>query len=69
MKKLSISEQLSKKGFKLRTWAKAKGLSDSDYNVLLDLSKGKTKGKWGKAKELKELLHKEFKIALDCIKG
>ncbi|WP_300827059.1 hypothetical protein [Helicobacter sp. UBA3407] len=63
MKKISISEQLAKKGFKLRTWAKSKGLSDSDYNVLLDLSKGKTKGKWGKAKELKELLQKEFKIA------
>ncbi|MDE5603807.1 MAG: hypothetical protein K2I71_07860 [Helicobacter sp.] len=64
MKKLSISARLSQKGFKLRTWARAKGLSDSDYNVLLDLSKGKTKGKWGRAKELKELLEKDgFKVA------
>lgn len=60
--KMSIAEQLSQKGFKLRTWAKAKGLSCSDYGVLCDLSKGSTKGKWGRAKELKELLQKEFKI-------
>lgn len=64
-KKVSkITEQMIKKGFRLRTWAKAKGLSDSDYGVLCDLSKGITKGKWGRAKELRELLEKEgFKVA------
>lgn len=47
------------RGVKLRTWARAKGLSDSDYVVLLDLSNGNTKSKWRRAKELKELLEKE----------
>ncbi|WP_238700743.1 hypothetical protein [Helicobacter apodemus] len=63
-KSTCLTKQMVKKGFKLRTWAKAKGLSDSDYSVLCDLSKGITKGKWGRAKELKEMLEKEgFKVA------
>ena len=64
-KKISkITEQMVKKGFKMRTWARAKGLSDSDYGVLRDLSNGITKGKWGRAKELKEMLEKEgFEVA------
>lgn len=55
----TLTKQMAKKGFKLRTWARAKGLSDSDYGVLRDLSNGITKGKWGRAKELRELLEKE----------
>lgn len=59
-----ITAQMAKRGFKMRTWARAKGLSDSDYGVLRDLSNGITKGKWGRAKELRELLEKEgFKVA------
>ena len=60
----TLTEQMAKRGFKMRTWARAKGLSDSDYSVLRDLSNGITKGKWGRAKELRELLEKEgFKVA------
>lgn len=60
----NLTEQMAQRGFKMRTWARAKGLSDSDYGVLRDLSNGITKGKWGRAKELRELLEKEgFKVA------
>ncbi|MCW1669865.1 hypothetical protein OLR68_02155 [Campylobacter jejuni] len=46
----SLTEQMSKKGFKLRTWAKFKKLNESDYRLLLNMSYGKTKGIRGRAK-------------------
>lgn len=59
-----LTQQMAKRGFKMRTWARSRGLSDSDYGVLRDLSNGITKGKWGRARELRELLEKEgFKVA------
>lgn len=33
----SLTEQMSKKGFKLRTWAKFKKLNESDYRLLLKI--------------------------------
>ncbi|TQR29180.1 hypothetical protein DMB92_08565 [Campylobacter sp. MIT 99-7217] len=60
----SLTKQMSQKGFKLRTWARSKGLSEADYNLLLNMSFGQTKGVRGRAKELKELLEKEgFEVA------
>jgi hypothetical protein len=48
-----------RKGMKLRTWAFSMGLRNSDIPLLYELSSGKTQGKYGRAKELKELLIKE----------
>lgn len=64
-KKISkITEQMAKKGFKLRTWAKSKGLQEKDYFLLLDMSNGKNKGVRGRSKELREMLEKDgFKVA------
>ena len=64
-KKISkITEQMVKKGFKLRTWAKSKGLQEKDYFLLLEMNKGKNKGVRGRSKELREMLEKDgFKVA------
>lgn len=63
-KNSKITEQMVKKGIKLRTWCKSKGLSNADYTILLNMSFGKTKGIRGRAKELREMLEKEgFKVA------
>ncbi|EAH6869473.1 hypothetical protein EJ753_06950 [Campylobacter lari] len=60
----SLTEQMIKKGFKLRTWAKFKKLNESDYRLLLNMSYGKTKGIRGRAKELRIMLEKDgFKVA------
>ncbi|MCL9820961.1 hypothetical protein NCR96_04280 [Helicobacter sp. 14348-15] len=59
-----ITEAMAKKGMKLKTWADSKGLDNADYLILLDISKGKVKGKRGRAKELVELLKRDgFKAA------
>lgn len=60
----SLTQQMSKKGIKLRTWCKAKKLSNADYTILLNMSFGKTKGIRGRAKELREILEKDgFEVA------
>ncbi len=59
-----LTQQMNKKGIKLRTWCKAKGLKDTDYFIIQDMSLGKIKGVRGRAKELRELLEKDgFKVA------
>ncbi|AWI33559.1 hypothetical protein [Helicobacter apodemus] len=59
-----LTRQMSKKGVKLRTWCKSKGLSDTDCFIIYDMSAGKIKGIRGRAKELRQLLEKEgFKVA------
>lgn len=56
------------KGMKLRTWAISKGLSEKDTSLLYKINDGDTQGKYGRAKELKELLIKEgFGKALEKI--
>ncbi len=58
-----------RKGMKLRTWAFSKGLSAADTTILYDISRNKIQGKWGRAKELRELLEKEgFLKAVDSQK-
>ena len=47
------------KGMRLKTWAISKGLSKKDTDLLYRMSEGNTQGKWGRAKELRELLKKE----------
>lgn len=60
----NLTEQMAKKGYKLRTWCKYKGLEDKDYYIVLDMSLGKLKGIRGRAKELREMLEKDgFKVA------
>ena len=60
----NLTEQMAEKGYKLRTWANAKKLSDSDYKLLLNMSYGKTKGTRGRAKQLKEILEEDgFKLS------
>lgn len=55
---------MTRKGMKLKTWANSKGLNNTDYLILLDISKGRVKGKRGRAKELVELLKRDgFKVA------
>lgn len=63
-KKKNLSQRMAKKGMKLRTWAKSKGLSDKDIEILNQISGGYLQGKWGRAKELRELLEQSgFEIA------
>lgn len=57
-------QQMSQKGIKLRTWCKAMNLSDADYLIIKDISKGRIKGIRGRAKELRKKLEAEgFKTA------
>jgi len=56
---IPITQQMSQKGIKLRTWCKAMSLSDADYFIIKDISKGKIKGIRGRSKELKEMLETE----------
>ncbi|MDY2585319.1 hypothetical protein [Helicobacter sp.] len=59
-----ITKAMAKKGMKLKTWADSKGLDNTDYLILLDISRGKVKGKRGRGKELVELLKRDgFKVA------
>ncbi|PAF51305.1 hypothetical protein [Helicobacter sp. 13S00477-4] len=48
-----------KKGMKLATWAKDMGLREKDIQLLRNMAIGQTKGKRGRARELKELLIKD----------
>ncbi|KPH54104.1 hypothetical protein [Helicobacter pullorum] len=59
MKYGTLSQQMAKNGVKLRTWAKAKGLSKKDIALLNQISHRLIKGKRGRAKELKEMLEKD----------
>lgn len=43
----------------MATWARTKGLSNKDVQLIRNMSVGQTQGKRGRAKELKELLIKE----------
>ncbi|WP_300900505.1 hypothetical protein [uncultured Helicobacter sp.] len=64
MQKDSLMQQMSKKGIKLRTWCKAMSLSDADYLIIKDISKGRIKGIRGKSKELRKLLEQSgFEVA------
>ena len=47
------------KGFKLRTWARAKGLSDSDFWILYQMNSKLLYGRWGRGAELRKLLEAE----------
>ena len=47
------------KGFKLRTWARAKGLSDTDFMILYQLNLGAMLGRWGRGAKLRKLLEAE----------
>ena len=64
MNNTTLSQTMAKNGIKLRTWAKAKGLNEKDIGILNQISCGLIKGKWSRAKELKELLKKDgFEVA------
>ena len=64
MNNTTLSQTMAKNGIKRRTWAKAKGLNEKDIGILNQISGGLIKGKWGRAKELKELLKKDgFEVA------
>lgn len=58
-KNQSLAEFFASKGMRLRTWARANGLSESDMWLLYQVSYGFTQGLRGRAKEIKELLEKE----------
>ena len=59
MKYGTLSQQMAKNGVKLRTWAKAKGLSKKDIALLNQISHRLIKGKRCRAKQLKEMLEKD----------
>ena len=49
--KKNLTDQMEERGMKLRTWAKARGLSDTDFLLLY--------GKWGRGAELRKILEDE----------
>lgn len=55
----NLTEQMEAKGFKLRTWARAKGLSDSDFWILYQMNSKLLYGRWGRGAELRKLLEAE----------
>ena len=55
----NLTEQMEAKGFKLRTWARAKGLSDSDFWILYQMNSRLLYGRWGRGAELRKLLEAE----------
>ena len=59
MKYKNLSEQMEAKGYKLKTWARAKGLSDTDFMILYQLNLGAMLGRWGRGAELRKLLEAE----------
>ena len=58
-KNQSLAEFFASKGMRLRTWARANGLSENDMALIYEISYGNTQGLRGRAKEIKELLEKE----------
>ncbi|RDU53277.1 hypothetical protein CQA49_01375 [Helicobacter sp. MIT 00-7814] len=54
----TLSTKMARNGMKLRTWARSQGLSQKDIGLLNQISHGKISGKYGRSKELKELLIK-----------
>ena len=52
LKEKTIAERLAEKGLRLNTWANAKGLSKKDKQLLMQISSGRTQGKFGRSKEL-----------------
>lgn len=59
-----LAKNMAQRGMKLNTWGKAKGLSSRDLELLQQISRGLVKGKWGRSKELKEMLEKDgFQVA------
>ena len=55
----NLTEQMEAKGFKLRTWARAKGLSNSDFWILYQMNSKLLYGRWGRGAELRKLLEAE----------
>ena len=55
----NLTEQMEAKGFKLRTWAKAKGLSDTDFLLLYQMNSKLLYGKWGRGAKLRKILEDE----------
>lgn len=58
MSNKNLKAIMESKGMKISTWAKSQGLSKKDIEILQNLSLGRIKGKWGRSKELKNLLIK-----------
>lgn len=65
MKKKTIAQMLAEKNMCMGTWARNKGLSKRDKDLLLKLSCGTTKGTQAgsRSKELLELLRKDGLVA------
>ena len=55
----NLTDQMEERGMKLRTWAKAKGLSDTDFLLLYQINSKLLYGKWGRGAELRKLLEVE----------
>ena len=55
----NLTDQMEERGMKLRTWAKAKGLSDTDFLLLYQMNSKMLYGKWGRGAELRKLLEAE----------
>lgn len=57
--KNKLGKNMAENGIKLNTWGKAKGLNIRDLALLQQISRGLVKGKWGRSKELREMLEKD----------
>ena len=55
----NLTNQMEERGMKLRTWAKAKGLSDTDFLLLYQMNSKLLYGKWGRGAELRKILEDE----------
>lgn len=55
----NLTDQMEERGMKLRTWAKAKGLSDTDFLLLYQMNSKMLYGKWGRGAELRKILEDE----------
>ena len=55
----NLTEQMEERGMKLHTWAKAKGLSDTDFLLLYQMNSKLLYGKWGRGAKLRKILEDE----------
>lgn len=58
-KKDNIAMQMAKRGMRIRAWALSKGLGKRDIDMLNSISCGRVEGKWGRAKELRDMLERD----------
>lgn len=62
----SIIEQMRARGFAVKFWGEARGFGQKDYFLLAQLANGKSKGVWGRSREIRKMLEAEGFVFGDC---